>query len=373
MEKLSLASIKQKNFSDVYHYLYHHPDASKQAVAQGLSMSLPTVSQHLNHLQQEGLIQKSGQLTSQIGRRAMSYAIVSDARISIGVEIMKSGVTIALVDLYGEAVVCKHVPVVFKDTVTYYKKICKEIQTLVEKQGYPKEQILGVAFCVQGLVSSDKRTMVFDKILHMKQISADLFESYLPYPCSLCHDAKGAAAHAIWKRPDMEDAVYLSISEHLGGAVIIHGSIWHGHHGKSGTMEHMTLYPQGKKCYCGQYGCAECYCSTEALLEEGEDLARFFKGVRDHESGQEARWQHFLDDLALFLHNIHQVMDCEIILGGHIAVFLKEEDFAYLHRQIQKYTAFSEQESFLVPGSQKENEIPIGAALERIQAFLDQI
>lgn len=373
MEKLSLVTIKKKNFSDVYHFIYHHPDASKQVIAQGLHMSLPTLSQHLNTLLEEGLIRKSGQLESQIGRKAAAYSIIADARVAIGVEIIRSRVTIVFVNLYGEAVACRQVPVVFEDSMAYYGEICREILERIREQGYTKEQILGVTFAVQGLVASDKRTMIFDRILHMEHMSAELFETYLGYPCSLCHDGEGAAAHAMWKRSSTENAVYLSISDHLGGAVIINGRIWSGNSGKSGTMEHMTLYPGGKKCYCGQYGCAECYCSTEALLDNGEELEQFFQGVRNHEKAREARWRHFLDDLALFLNNIHRVTDCEIILGGHISIFLKEEDFEYLHRQIREHTAFPEPESFVVPGSQEDHEIPIGAALDRIREFLNQI
>lgn len=373
MEKLSLASIKKKNFSDVYHFIYHHPDASKQVIAQGLHMSLPTLSQHLNTLLEEGLIRKSGRLESQIGRKAAAYSVIADARVAIGVEIIRSRVTIVFVNLYGEAAACRRIPAVFEDSAAYYERICKEIQEFTEEQGYTGQQILGAVFSVQGLVSADKRTMTFDRILHMEHMSADLFETSLGYPCSLCHDAEGAAAHTMWNRRSTENAVYLSISDHLGGAVIINGRIWHGNRGKSGTMEHMTLYPGGKKCYCGQYGCAECYCSTEALLEDGEELAAFFQGVRNHEKDREARWRHFLDDLALFLNNIHRVTDCGIILGGHISVFLKEEDFGYLHRQIREHTAFPEPEPFVVPGSQEDHEIPIGAALDRIREFLNQI
>lgn len=373
MEKLSLVSIKKKNYSDVYHFIYRNRNASRQVIAQELQMSLPTLSQHLKTLQEEGLIQKSGQLESQIGRKATVYSIIPDARIAIGVEIIRSRAAIVFVNLYGEAVFCRHIPMAFEDSDAYYQKICQEILTFIQEQHYTRQQILGAVFAVQGLVSADKRTMIFDRILNMKHMTADLFEAYLDCPCSLCHDAKGAAAHAIWNCPSIENAVYLSISDHLGGAVIINGKIWHGNHGKSGTMEHMTLYPGGKNCYCGQSGCAECYCSTEALLQDSESLEEFFRGVRNKEPEHEARWLHFLDDLALFLNNTHRFTDSDIILGGHISVYLREEDFAYLHRKIQEHTAFPDAGPFLLPGSRKEHEIPIGAALEKIQEFLNQI
>ena len=52
MEQFSLTDI-EKNLSDVYHYIYMNPSCSKQDIATALSVSLPTVSQHLATLESE--------------------------------------------------------------------------------------------------------------------------------------------------------------------------------------------------------------------------------------------------------------------------------------------------------------------------------
>ena len=64
MEQFSLTDIKKKNLSDVYHYIYMNPSCSKQDIATALSVSLPTVSQHLTTLESEQLIEKCGRLSS---------------------------------------------------------------------------------------------------------------------------------------------------------------------------------------------------------------------------------------------------------------------------------------------------------------------
>ena len=73
MEQFSLTDIKKKNLSDVYHYIYMNPSCSKQDIATALSVSLPTVSQHLTTLESEQLIEKCGRLSSSVGRRANAY------------------------------------------------------------------------------------------------------------------------------------------------------------------------------------------------------------------------------------------------------------------------------------------------------------
>ncbi len=51
-----LQILRKKNLSDVYHYIYHNPGCPKQAIANALSISLPTVSQHLSTLTDHNLI-----------------------------------------------------------------------------------------------------------------------------------------------------------------------------------------------------------------------------------------------------------------------------------------------------------------------------
>ena len=73
MEQFSLTDIKKKNLSDVYHYIYMNPSCSKQDIATALSVSLPTVSQHLTTLESEQLIEKCGRLSSSVGRRVIRF------------------------------------------------------------------------------------------------------------------------------------------------------------------------------------------------------------------------------------------------------------------------------------------------------------
>lgn len=336
-------------------------------------MSLPTISQHLNTLLSEGLIQQCGQLASQIGRKAAAYSIIPDVRIAIGVEIIKNRITIASVDLYGQLINYQRCNILFENSPAYYKKVCDEILNYIKVQSFTDEQILGISFAVQGLVSSDNSKMTYAKILPMDNITSETFEQHLHYPCNLRHDSECAATNLLWHRPEIDNAIYLSLTNHLGCAVVINGEIQQGRTGKSGTMEHMALYPHGKKCYCGQLGCAECYCCSDAFLREDEDLETFFENKKEGNADCLKRWHEFLDNFALFLNNIHMVIDSLILIGGHISPFMEDEDFDYLHKKIKEITAFPETETFVFPGSRTPHEIPIGAAMGYIREFLDNI
>ena len=130
------------------------------------------------------------------------------------------------------------------------------------------EQILGVGFAVQGLVSPDHQSIVYGKILADTGLSITAFTRYLPYPCSFFHDADSSAISELWISPELKDAFYLSLSKHLGASIIINRKLLDGKHGHSSIIEHIQIEPDGELCYCGNRGCLETFCSINALLKE---------------------------------------------------------------------------------------------------------
>lgn len=375
MEKFSLTDIKKMNYSDVYHYIYTHDCCSKQNIATDLRMSLPTVSQHLNALTEQGLIQISGQLKSQIGRKAAAYSIIPNAKLAFGVEILKDHTFIVAINLLGEIIGQNKISQTFKTSEDYYSSICTSILELMNAMNVNVGDVLGAGFGLQGLVSNDGQTILYGKILNCTNLSIDAFAKHLPFPCRFIHDSECAALCDMWNNPNISDALYLSVGRHLGGALILNGEISVGRTGRSGTFEHMTLVPNGKRCYCGQNGCMECYCSIQALLEDypADDIDVFFQNKSIGEADASRKWEAFLTYLAASINNLHMVIDCDIVIGGHIAPYLTPSDILTLHKLVQEQTAFPETDCFLIQGGQLKEAVTIGAALPFIKEFLAKI
>ena len=375
MEKFSLTDIKKMNYSDVYHYIYTHDCCSKQNIANDLKMSLPTVSQHLNALTEQDLIEKSGQLSSQIGRKAAAYSIKPQAKVAFGVEILKSYTLITAVNLLGEAIDFLKVEESFETTKNYFQTICNKILEFKESLNIEDEQVLGIGIGLQGLVSGDGENIIYGKILECTGVSIESFASHLPFPCRFIHDSECAAFCDLWNNDTITDALYLSVGHHLGGALILNKEISSGRTGRSGTFEHMTLVPDGKPCYCGRKGCMECYCSIQALLEDysSKEMDVLFANKDAGEAEATEKWEQFLNHLATAINNLHMVIDCEVIVGGHIAPYLKETDIQKLHALIQERTAFPEKECFVIQGQRTKHAVAIGATLPYINEFLNNI
>ncbi|MBD5150295.1 MAG: ROK family transcriptional regulator [Oscillibacter sp.] len=373
MEKISMNDIRKKNYSDVYRLIYQERRISKSQIASVLQMSLPTVTQHLTVLEEEGLIEKQGQLASGIGRKAAAYAPRASARAAAGVEVLPERVTAVVIDLYGTVIAKKERPLTFSQGDAYFSDISALIQDVLENAGVSNEAILGAGLGMQGLVSENGHEMLYGKILDCTGLTVKPVEKHLPYPIRFVHDAECAAGLELWMHPELTDAVYLSLGEHLGGAIISNGKIQRGRTGRTGTFEHMTLVKEGRQCYCGKLGCVERYCSADALLHSGETLSDFFRLLREGSAGHSARWAEYIDWLAIALNNIHMVLDSVIILGGHIAPYLTQDDLDRLFAAVQTRTAFPESENFLRLGAQEDDIIAAGAAIPFVRSFLDSV
>ncbi|KGT37329.1 ROK family transcriptional regulator [Weizmannia sp. FSL K6-0777] len=370
---MTLKDIKKNNYSLIYHLIYQHKKLSKQEIANMLHLSLPTVSQHLTQLEKKNLIQKNGYFESSVGRRAAAYTICQQARIGIGVEIQKEKVRILAVDLRGTVFQQKELYLTYANDGHYFKQVSQEVQAFIDHFDYKKEQVLGIGFAVQALTSNDGEKIVYGKILDCTGLDIHVFARHLDYPCKFLHDAKCAATTELWMRKDIGDAVYLSIGTHLGGAIIINDQIYMGKDGHSGTVEHMTIDPNGSLCYCGKRGCMETLCSIHALLKKEESLAFFFRQVRSGVPSYVERWHTFLEHLAFSINNIRLVINRDFILGGHISPYLKDEDLYILHEKVNEKTAFPSEEPFIFISRSNEDGVPVGAAIPFIQSFLDSI
>lgn len=364
--------IKQNNRNLIYQFIYKNKKVSQQDISYELHLSRPTVTTNLTELEKDGMIQKNGWIDTEfVGRKASAYSIVPDYRISIGVEILKKEVKMIAIDLYGETISHIVYEIPFECNKTYFETVCDKILEFKTSLGTADKQILGIGFAMQGLVTPDNQTILYGEILSCTGLSITEFSRHLPYPCSFIHDADSAAVAELWCSPELNDAFYLSLSRHLGAAIISKGMIVTGKHGHSSTIEHIQMQPDGAPCYCGGRGCMETLLSLTSLLKENETIDDFFSKVRIKEASALNRWNTFLTDLARAINMLHLIYDTDFILGGYIAPYLCEEDLTFIHEKIQQMTPFAEAQDFLLISKMPKHNITIGAALPFIQRFLN--
>lgn len=371
---LSTAEIRRQNRNKVYSFIYTEKMVSKQGIAQGLQMSMPTVTQNLKELQQMKMIEKNGLFESTGGRKAQMITCVKTAKISLGVEILKDCFHIAAVNLYGEILKETTCTLPYVNVESYYRHLGEQIDSFINSLPFSAKRLLGIGISLQGLVSMDNDEVVWGKIMDNTGITRKDFAPYIHWPFILVHDSEAAAFAELWYQNDTEDALYVSLNRYLGSALLINGTIYRGKNSRSGTIEHMCLVENGRDCYCGKKGCLDTYCSANALEKDsGLDLETFFTKVRSNDLKQFQQWNAYLSSLSLAINNSLSIVDTNIIIGGFLVPFMNKADILLLKKLIQKRHAFPLENLKISFGQCGDNATKIGSALYYIEPFLRQI
>ncbi len=83
--------------------------------------------------------------------------------------------------------------------------------------------------------------------------------------CALAEKLFGAAR-------DMDDFLYITVSNGVGGAVFTGGRLLYGS-GAAGECGHVTVVEGGRPCKCGKNGCLEVYAAGPGISKTYEELA----------------------------------------------------------------------------------------------------
>ncbi|MDR0709258.1 MAG: ROK family protein [Spirochaetaceae bacterium] len=371
--KTSNLDIQKINRTNVYQLLRQGQSLTKQSIVHQLGLSLPTIVNNITTLQGEGLIKEEGIVGHTGGRRAKTWTIVKDARIAIGLDVTRDYVIAVAVDLAGEIIYRTQKWCKFTRSDAYYKKLGILVENVVKNVTLDKKCILGVGIGVPGLVTEDRETVFYGEILKFTGITRAEFSKYIPYKTALFNDASAAGFGEFWIHGKSGSAFYVSLSNNIGGAVMIENRILNGHHYHTGEIGHLTLHPGGKRCYCGQSGCVDPYLAATVLSDlTCGNLSAFFKLLEENNKNAVSLWDTYLDDLAMAVNNVQQLFDCTVILGGYIAEYI-EKYMPELKKRAAALNSFEHDADYLDICRYKIWSIAAGAALTFSSDFIDSI
>lgn len=368
------AQVKLHNRHQVLDHIYRHNGSSKQDIMRALNMSLPTITQNLRDLEADGLIQCGGFFESTGGRKPKRYMFNSLVRLSIGVRMTSDTVIVCAVNMHGVCVKRASGRLPYAHTDAYYHRICQFTNHFIRSLNVPSSTILGVAFCMQGIVSADGQSITFGKILDNEGLNTSTFAREIDHPCTFIHDSDASAMTELWLDPSIENALCVYLEPYMGGAVIIDGRLRQGSTMKNGTIEHMTLVEDGAPCYCGRKGCLDAYCSARVLTgHRNESIEEFFNQVRDDEYTHRRVFNIYLDNLALAIKNMRTVLNCDVIIGGQVGQYFTNDDMADLKQRVQRLDSFPDCSLTMRKSACAPDQDVLGAALTFVRAFVDEV
>lgn len=365
--------VKKNNRNRIYRYICKCKTVSNPDIAYALKLSLPTVMQNTKELLELGLIDEVGELQSTGGRRAKALSAVADHKLAVGLDITQNHIGMVLTNLLGEILKYERVYYPYKKGREYFLEANEKLEEFIEGSPAEKDRILGLGISFPGIVDSEKKEITNSHALDVKALPFAEADSCFDYPCYFLNDANaGAYAEGI-QSEETEPFFYLSLSNTVGGAVYYDGHLMQGKESRCGEVGHMTVVPDGRVCYCGKSGCLDAYCSAQCLSDlTDKKPENFFFGLRQGEKKLADAWDEYTKYLSIAVNNIHMVLDCDIVLGGYVGSCL-DEYIGEIRKKVSERNTFSEDGSFVKPCKFKVGAAALGAALQVIEIFIEQV
>ena len=219
--------------------------------------------------------------------------------------------------------------------------IAASIRDYIVSHQIPKEQILGLGIGVPGPVNAKG---VVNKCINLGwgvfNIAEEL-SSLTGFPVKAGNDANVAALGEFWKGGGQgcDNMVFVTLGTGVGGGIVVEGNLLHGAHGSGAEIGHLCVEPkETHRCNCGNYGCAEQYCSATGIVrlakqhlastEASSALSAIetltCKDIFDAAKAQDAAALAILDKvysyMGLFLANVCSTVNPEVVvIGGGVS------------------------------------------------------
>lgn len=322
--KLSNAEVKRQNKIAVYRQVLRVGRITKPELSAQLRLSLPTVGQIITELMEAGLVAEDGAAESLGGRRALYYVPVLD-KLALGVDITQNHVSLALVDLSGQVVAHKRTKLVFANEPGYNDRVNAQIHSFLEENRIDPACLIGIGCSMPGIVSADRKSL---RISHILKVTPEKPFSFQPdMPCQmLCfNDADAACMVECYTQNGLETFAFLSLSNTVGGALVVNRNITRGLMGRCGELGHVCIDPgpQARMCYCGKRGHFDAYGSAKLLAEKVDNtLESFFARVEQGDPEMVRALDEYLDNLSILVENIVMFLDMPVVIGGYVGSFL---------------------------------------------------
>lgn len=373
-QKLTNTDVKKLNKNRIFRLIYNSDKISRQEIADQLGLSLPTVNQNLKMLMEDGLIEYVGNFTSTGGRRAQAITIDNNARKAISVNIKADYINVDVVGLKGQIIYSMAVKAHFSKSSAYIEKLTDAVRHAVDYVGADADDILGVGVTVPGILDDEKQILISAPPLKAKNYDFTRLISAIDYPVVVMNDARAEAYAGHWFNGKPEDEkIYIMLGEGVGGAYINASAIRNGVHNRGGEFGHMVIHPGGKQCLCGKKGCFEAYVSEKVLSSELDmTLDNFFELAAQGNKNNSDVLDEYMDNLALGINNIYTMMDCDIVLGGTVAPYLKQYENSIKERLVNDYS-FDTDADYLRISDGGGRKSGLGAALSFVARFIDGV
>ncbi|WP_461089027.1 ROK family transcriptional regulator [Spirosoma gilvum] len=251
-------------------YLYQDGSLTLAKLAELLNTSIPSATQIIDQLTDDGWVNTVGTVSGNSGRRPVLFSLNPAGHYAIILDSNTHGTSLLLVNPLREIVFQRSVDTVLEDTRAFSNFLVSFVNEAVAESGVAKSSIIGVGLSLPGLIDSRHGLNLSYPNLGLPEQSLTAWlEQQWELPVFMINDTKATALgeHRFGSSVGKQHALTINIDWGVGLGIIINGEVFHGASGFAGELGHIQVAPQGELCYCGKIGCLDTLTSASSLVK----------------------------------------------------------------------------------------------------------
>lgn len=285
---------KEKN---ILRHIFSLHTTTRQELCMYTHYTLPTVYRITDDLLRQKIIEVFGIAEETIkGRPTEKIGMSTGAGFILCIHIKRTGYSTALTD-FGLHISSRRNHIFRKQVSpeSVIRSIANDYKTMLSECKIQDKDVSGIGVAIVGPIDYARKRMLqpihfragswagvpFIDMLH------DCFNKPVEYNCNASACLQGHYYGELYRK--YKNLAYITLGTGIGSGMILNGKP-HMHHIILDGLAHMTIELNGKKCYCGSYGCAETYVNKYAIIE---DCQRVLK------TGQQSCMKKYIDTLKI--------------------------------------------------------------------------
>ena len=259
-----LHTIRNINRQIVLNYVREREPISRATIAREMALQRSTVSEIVEVLTTEGLIEEIGEGESTGGRRPTLLQLRTAGAMAIGVNITPTYTTVATSDLAGRLVEQQ----AFLTDPNPQRMLGQIVETI--RKFSANAAIEGVGVSIPGLVDPETGRVIFVPYFRWRDLPlAETISKRTGLRVTIDNDANAVALAELWfGRPEVSaarDFILVLVAEGIGTGIIIDGQVYRGECGAAGEFGHMIVGSNAPvACSCENNDCWEAFASERA-------------------------------------------------------------------------------------------------------------
>ncbi|RMD99189.1 MAG: ROK family transcriptional regulator, partial [Calditrichaeota bacterium] len=262
------ANVRNINRCVILNVIHRYQPISRVEIAKRIQLTKGTISNIVNELIAEGLVQEISMAESTGGRRPTLLKLASSGVIIGAISIHRDSSIIALGDMEGNVLKKSQLPTIKESAEKFLHQCAEELSRMIEE--VPHEKLLGIGVCVPGLVSIDHHHILHTPKLNWNNVAVHLIlGSRFDVPIYVENNANAEAlARLFFSKKDevLNNFVHIEVSDGIGVGVVSNQQLLRGTNASSIEFGHTTINEVGEECTCGNRGCWEAYASDWATI-----------------------------------------------------------------------------------------------------------